>query len=92
MATSNSSPKLLVWGIVFIGIIGGYVMYSNFVKPGEEVIPPPAVSNKDNLNSFQNLTIDFSKIASAAQELKISGESPVVPGVSGKKDLFAPAQ
>jgi uncharacterized membrane protein YagU involved in acid resistance len=86
---SNSSSKLFVWSIIFVGIVGGYLVYSAWIKPGEEVIPPPAISNKDNLSAFQNLSIDFSVIASATEELKISGESPVQPGVTGKKDLFA---
>jgi len=45
----------------------------------------------DNLKIFENLKIDFSILDNNKYKaLQIFGESPVSPGVTGKKDLFAP--
>ncbi len=85
---TQSSSKLYVILIVLVGIVFGYVIYTQWLKPAEAVVPPPALSNQDSLTSFQNLKIDFSALNSAG--LVISGESPVNPGATGKKDLFAP--
>ncbi len=88
----QSSPsKLYILLIVLVGLVGGYVVYSQWFKSTTAVIPPPMLSNQDNLTAFQNLKIDFSVLDNALSKgLIISGESPVNPGVTGKKDIFAP--
>lgn len=89
--TDTSPSKLYIALIVLIGIAGGYVAYGQWVKPAEEVIPPPPVSSQDTLKAFENLKINFSVLNDAAyKDLVVSGESPVNPGDTGKKDLFAP--
>ncbi len=91
MSLSTGPSKLYLLLIVALGLVGGYVVYGQFIKPGESVIPPAAIDKKDNLNSFRNMKIDFTAVANTAKEdLIISGEAPVNPGVTGKKDLFAP--
>jgi hypothetical protein len=93
MSLSKESSKLYLLLIVLVGLIGGYVFYGQWIKPQEEVIPPPVIDKQDNLNSFRNMKIDFAAIGDpATKELIISGEAPVNPGVTGKKDLFAPIQ
>ncbi len=93
MSLSTGPSKLYLLLIVLMGLIGGYVFYGQWIKPSEEVIPPPAIDKQDTLNSFRNMKIDFSAIGgSLTKELIISGEAPVNPGVTGKKDLFAPIQ
>lgn len=89
--TSPSSSKLYVLLIVFIGVIGGYIAYSQWIKPAEALIPAPAITNQDSLTALKNLKIDFKALDDAAyKSLITSGESPVNPGVTGKKDIFAP--
>jgi hypothetical protein len=87
----SSPSKLYAALIVLIGLIGGYVVYSSWIKPTETIVPPAQVSNQGDLASFKSLKIDFSAIDSVASKgLVIFGDSPVSPGVTGKKDLFAP--
>jgi hypothetical protein len=90
----DSSPsKLYIALIILVGFAAGYIAYGQWLKPGEEVIPPAPVSQQDTLKTFENLKIDFSVLNNAAyKDLVVSGESPVNPGLTGKKDLFAPAQ
>ena len=89
----TSPSKLYLALIILVGLIGGYIAYSQWLQPLEEAIPPAPVSQQDTLKSFQSLKIDFSVLNDAAyKDLVTSGESPVSPGVAGKKDLFAPGQ
>lgn len=91
MSLSTGPSKLYLLLIVLIGLIGGYVLYGQIIKPSEEAIAAPAVDKQDNLNSFRNMKIDFNAIKNiSSKDLIVSGESPVNPGVTGKKDLFAP--
>lgn len=88
---SSSPSKLYVILIICVGLVGGFVAYNQWVKPAENVIPPPALSSQDSLTSFESLKIDFSVLKNAvSSDLVVSGESPVNPGVTGKKDIFAP--
>ncbi len=90
MTTSPSSSKLYVALIVLAGLVGGYIAYSQWIKPFEVSTPAPLISNKDGLSAFKNLKIDFKVLDDPAyKSLITSGESPVNPGVTGKKDLFA---
>ncbi len=89
--TSPSSSKLYVGLIILVGLVGGYVAYSQWIKPTAAIIPPPVISNQDGLSAFKNLKINFQVLDDPAyKSLITSGESPVNPGITGKKDLFAP--
>lgn len=89
--TSPSSPKLYIILIVLVGLVGGYIVYSQWLVPTETIIPALVISGQDNLTAFKNLKIDFNVLDdSAYKSLITSGESPVNPGITGKKDLFAP--
>lgn len=91
MAAQSSTTKLYAALIILAGIAGGYLLYSQWVAPGEEAIPPSPISSHDDLAAFKSLTIDFSVFTSPAyKNLVIFGELPVNPGITGKKDLFAP--
>jgi hypothetical protein len=86
-----SPSRLYVLLIIAAGLIGGYVFYGQWIKSGEALVSPAPISNQDNLATFQNLKIDFSVLDdSAYKKLVTSGEAPVNPGTTGKKDLFAP--
>lgn len=91
MASSPSPSKLYILLIVLIGLVGGYVVYSEWLKPAETLVPAPLINNQDSLNTFKNLKIDFTVLDDPAyKSLVTSGESPVNPGITGKKDPFAP--
>lgn len=91
MTPSQSSSKLYVALIVLVGLIGGYITYSQWIKPTEAVIPPPTIGSQDGLSTLKNLTIDFKILDDPVYKgLITSGESPVIPGITGKKDIFAP--
>lgn len=91
MTSLQSSSKIYIPLIIIVGLIGGYVLYSQWVQPNEAVIPPPAVSTKDSPATLKNIKIDFKVLDDPAyKSLITSGESPVSPGITGKKDLFAP--
>jgi len=91
MTPQESYSKLYVSLIVLVGLIGGYVVYSQWVKPSETLVPPPTISTKDGPATLKSIKIDFSVLDdSTYKKLITSGESPVNPGITGKKDLFAP--
>ncbi len=90
--TTQSSSKLYIILIVLTGLVGGYVFYSQWIQPSEAAVPAPPIGNtRDGLSEFKDMKINFSILNDATYKgLITSGESPVNPGVTGKKDLFAP--
>ena len=66
-----SASKLYIALIVLIGIAGGYIVYGQWLKPGEEAIPPAPISSPDTLKAFENLKIDFSVLNDAAYNLYV---------------------
>jgi hypothetical protein len=91
--TSTQPSKLYVVLIILMGLVIGYVAYSQWIKPGEEGVTPAPLSSQNDLASFKNLKIDFNMLKDLISKgFIVSGESPVNPGMTGKKDLFAPAQ
>lgn len=91
MPTPTSQNKLILALIIVVGFAAGYLYYSQSIAPTEQPVPPPAVSDKDNLKTFDNMKINFDILKDDKyKSLQKFGESPVSPGVTGKKDLFAP--
>ena len=85
---ANKSIMML---IVVVAFAIGYLFYSQSIQPAQLPINPPPLSAKDDLAKFKDLTIDFSILDdSRFKSLRVFGESPVRPGVTGKRDLFAP--
>jgi len=86
--TMNNSITLLILVVAFAV---GYLFYSQSIQPAQLPIDSPPVAGKDDLAMFKDLTIDFSILDDTRfRSLRVSGESPVKPGVTGKRDLFAP--
>ena len=77
--------------IVVIGAIVGYLSYSGLDAP---LIPEnlDLVPRADSLESFANLSIDFSILENETfKSLDIFGENPVSPGITGERiNPFAP--
>ena len=88
---SNNQSVLIVALIIVLGFAAGYFYYSQWAVPARVPVEPPPVAGKDDLKKFENLKIDFSILDNNKYKaLEIFGESPVNPGVTGKKDIFAP--
>lgn len=88
---SNNQTTLIVALILVLGFTIGYFYYSQWIVPARVAIEPPPVSERDDLKKFESLKIDFSILDNKKYKaLEIFGESPVNPGVTGKRDIFAP--
>jgi len=86
--TNNLFPIL----IIIVGVVAGYLYYSN-VTSAVELPPLPAGVARDDLRAFKNLQLDFTFSDNAQfKMLEQFGEFPVNPGVSGKSNIFAPIQ
>ena len=88
---SNNQSFLIAALIVGVGFAVGYFYYSQWAVPAKVPIEPPPVAGRDDLKTFGNLKIDFSILDNKKYKtLEIFGESPVNPGATGKRDIFAP--
>jgi len=68
----------------------GYLYYSQSSQLIQVISEQPA-STKDDLNSFKDISLSFSVLDdSRFKSLRVFGELPVKPGVTGKRDLFSP--
>ena len=78
--------------IVLIGVIGGYLYYSQIIAPSKVPIVLPDIPKDDILSKFKDLkSLDFSVLSNPTfRSLKMFGEVPVLPGQTGRTDLFAP--
>ena len=91
MANQSNQNILILALIVVLGFAMGYFYYSGWAVPARVPVEPPPVSERDNLKMFENMKIDFSILDNKKYKaLDIFGESPVNPGSTGKKDIFAP--
>jgi len=86
--TTNNSMMLLILVIAFAI---GYLYYSQSIQPAQLPIDPIPLSARDDLVIFKDITIDLSILDDTRfKSLRVFGESPVKPGVTGKRDIFAP--
>ncbi|HVZ11077.1 MAG TPA: hypothetical protein VG941_01505 [Candidatus Paceibacterota bacterium] len=87
----SSTNRLYVLLIMILGIVLGYIYYNQYVQPNEVPVAASPVKETDTLKDFQNIRLDFSVLDAAVyKNLQIFGEVPVVPGATGKRDIFAP--
>ena len=86
--TTNNSITLLILVVAFAI---GYLFYSQSIRPAQLPTDSLPLSARDDLVMFKDLIIDFSILDdSRFKSLRVFGESPVKPGVTGKRDIFAP--
>lgn len=86
MATPASQSKLLLYLLILVGAVGGYIYYSQVSSIEAEVAAPPV----STLDTLKELKLDFKALENEKyQALKVFGESPVLPGTTGKSDPFA---
>ncbi|HEY4520502.1 MAG TPA: hypothetical protein VJJ72_01720 [Candidatus Paceibacterota bacterium] len=84
--------NLFIILIILLGLVGGYFYYAQAIVPAISSVPPaPINQNNDSLKQFKTITIGFGILSDKVfSTLSAFGESPVQPGLTGKKDLFAP--
>ena len=91
MANPQTTNRSIILLILVIAFAVGYLYYSQSIQPAQLPLEPVPLSAKDDLNMFRDLTIDFSILDDTRfKSLRVFGESPVRPGVTGKRDIFAP--
>lgn len=82
--------KVILGFIIFIGVAVGYLFYS---QSSEILIDLGAGDIDPNLQYFESAKLDFSVLNDERYKaLEIYGETPVNPGVTGRKNIFAPIQ
>lgn len=80
--------KVILGFIIFIGFAVGYLYYS---QTSETIVSTGTVSLDPDLEYFQNTKLDFSILEDERyKSLEVYGEVPVDPGVTGRKNIFAP--
>ena len=84
-----TQSKLMIYLIIALGFVGGYIYYSQS-GDAEADIPILAIDLND-LEKLKDLRIDLSILDNPKYKaLTVFGESPILPGNPGKKDLFGP--
>ena len=78
--------------IVMIGLILGYLNFSELEEEPASTISKESIINKSDIELFSVFGVDFSVFESETyKSLEIFGESPVDIGTTGqKKNPFAP--
>ena len=93
--SSQKSPEnLYAILIIIFGVVLGYIFYSNqlfFPEIATPALEGTRPDEAENVTKLENVSLDFSIFDNIIfKELKIFGEIPVVPGVTGKNDPFSP--
>lgn len=89
--TKNLTSPVILFGIVALGLIVGYFYYAQAFQGQVVEITPFSIAPEDNLTKFKDLSFNFGPFDDIKfKSLKIFGESPVQPGVTGRVDIFAP--
>lgn len=93
-SSQNSPENLYAILIIVFGVVLGYILYSNQPFPIEVSAPALEAARPDEaetVTKLENISLDFSIFDNIVfKELKIFGEIPVIPGVTGKNDPFSP--
>lgn len=81
--------KVMLGFIIFIGIAAGYLYYG---QTSETLVVEP-IEVDPSLQAFSSITVDSSILEDERYtSLEIFGEIPVNPGITGKRNIFAPIQ
>jgi len=83
--------KSIAFLIIVVAFAFGYLYYSQYIQPAQLPINPSPGATKNDLAIFKDLAIDFSILEDTKfKSLRVFGEPSVKPGVTGKRDIFAP--
>lgn len=88
--TNNSMFVNVV--VIILGIIGGYLYYSQLIEPNKQKVVVLDINRQDLLIKFKDPELfDFKLLTQPYfRNLKIISESPLLPSVGGKENPFAP--
>lgn len=76
--------------IIFIGFALGYLYYS---QTSETIVDIGQLEIDSDLRYFENAKLDFSILEDERYKaLEVYGEVPVDPGVTGRRNIFAPVE
>jgi len=82
--------KVLLGFIIFIGSAVGYLYYSQTSEIFVDTGGPPI---SQELEKFDKIKLDFSILEDERfKALEVYGEIPVNPGVTGRRNIFAPIE
>lgn len=82
--------KVMLGFIIFIGAAAGYLYYSQTSEVIVDIGGPPI---SQELEKFDRIKLDFSILEDERyRSLEVYGEIPVDPGVTGRKNIFAPIE
>ena len=86
----NNQNKLIPIIVIAVGLVLGYLFYLQSDIETEILINLPD-QKTDNIDKLSNLNVDFFIFDDERfKALQIFGELPVSPGITGRKDIFAP--
>ena len=85
----RSTPSNLIPILIAIaGLALGYFYYASL--PPVTITDLPQDIKTSGLNNFKDVRLDVKTLDKPQfQSLKIYGESPVIPGITGKTDIFS---
>ncbi len=88
----DSRGLIIQIGLIAIGLAAGYFYYTGYIKGDLEPIVVTDIKANDNLSKFKEIkSLDFDLFAEQGfRVLKIIGEAPILPGATGRGDIFAP--
>ena len=82
--------KVILGFIIFMGFALGYLYYS---QTSETLVDVGGVELDSDLKYFENVKLDFSILEDDRYKvLETYGEVPVDPGVTGRRNIFAPIE
>ena len=89
--TKNTTSPVILFAVTALGLIAGYFYYSQALQDQTPPIASVDISVDENLAKLKDLKFDFSGLDNLTfKNLKIFGDSPVLPGATGRTDIFAP--
>lgn len=92
MPTQTKTSPLILILIVLSGFVAGYFYYSQ-IGAGDisEIAPVISINRNDDLGKFENITFPTKVLENPSyRNLRVFGEAPVQPGLSGRIDIFSP--
>ncbi|OGN28801.1 MAG: hypothetical protein A3A33_03405 [Candidatus Yanofskybacteria bacterium RIFCSPLOWO2_01_FULL_49_25] len=86
----KTSPLILLL-VALLGIIGGYIYYTQIGASGEDLVQAAPGANDSSFLRFKTLKLDFSLLDTAPfSNLKTYGDIPIQSSVGTRDDIFNP--
>ncbi len=86
---SKRQDRMTTLLLVLVGIVAGYLYYSQVSSNSVTLYPPLRADANDSLSQFKNINLNYQIFDSAQiKTLRTFGANPVLPGQTGKTDIF----